>query len=104
MAYEANPEAYIKEIKAAYTDALSLYDTNMNSMMELDEHVRFFKVHGLKSDIYDIESFRIAYNNTDSVPLADVIDTWLQFGSDTTTNPSNDTIDQAIKMASHEEL
>ena len=76
----------------------------MNIMMELDEHMRFMKVHGFTSDLDDLQFYRVAYNNTDSVPLADVIEMWLQFGTDKTTNVKNDTIDQAIRTVSHEEL
>ena len=83
---------------------MSQYDINMNSMIEIDEHLRFLKTHGFTSDIDDMVFIRVAYNNTDSVPLADVVDMWLHFGADATTSAQNDTIDQAIRMVSHEEL
>ena len=89
---------------AATIDFFSMYDVNMNRMTEMDEHVRFLKVHGFTSEIDDMEFIRVAYNNTDSVPLADVIELWNQFGTDTTTNAKNDTIDQAIRTVSHQEL
>ena len=72
--------------------------------MEIDEHIRFFKVYGFTSEIDDIEAFRVAYNNTDNVPLADVIEIWLRFRTDAATSAENDTVDQAIRMALHEEL
>ena len=89
---------------ASTTDFFSMFDVNMNRMTEIDEHMRFLKVHGFTSDIDDMEFIKVAYNNTDSVPLADVIELWHQFGTDTTTNAKNDTIDQAIRTMSHEEL
>ena len=104
QAYEANPDAFMRGIKAAYTNVMSLFDVNMNRMIEIEEHVRFFKVFGFTSDIDDMTSFGVAYNNTDSVPLADVIDIWLQFRSSTATNAKNDTVDQAIRTVAHEEL
>ena len=104
QAYEANSDAYRRGVRAAYTDLMSLFDVNDNKMMEIEEHVRFFKMLGFTSDIEDLMSFRVAYNNTESVPLADVVDLWLHFRTDTTTNAKNDTIDQAIRTVSHEEL
>ena len=51
QAYEADLEVYIREIKAAYADFMSLFDVNMNRMMEMEEHVRFFKIMGFTSSI-----------------------------------------------------
>ena len=83
---------------------MSLFDVNMNQMIEIDEHLRFYKYMGFTSEIDDMASIRVAYNNTDSIPLADVVDIWLQFRSGTSTNVKNDTIDQAIRAVMHEEL
>ena len=80
---------------------MSLFDVNMNSMIEMDEHVRFLKVHGFTSDIDAMEFIMVAYNNSDSIPLVDVVKIWLQFETDSTTNVKNDTIDQAIRTVSH---
>ena len=104
MAYEANPDAYIRESKAGYADIMSLFDVNMNSMIEIDEHLRFMKTHGFTRDLDDLQFYRVAYNNTESVPVADVIEMWLQFRAGSATNAKNDTIDQAIRTVSHEEL
>ena len=104
QAYEANPDAYIRRSKAGYADVMALFDVNMNSFIEMDEHLRFLKTNGFTSDLDDLEFIRVAYNNTDSVPLADAVDMWLHFETDTTTNAKNDTIDQAIKTVTHEEL
>ena len=88
-----------------YSDIMSLFDVNMNSKIDIDEHMRYLKIHGFTSDIDDLEFIRVAYNNTDSgVPLADVVEMWLHFETDTTTNAKNDTIDQAIRTVSHEGL
>ena len=76
----------------------------MNSMIEMDEHLRFLNTHGFTSDIDDLEFIKVAYNNTDSIAFTDVIEMWLQFETDETTNAKNDTIDQAIRTVSHEEL
>ena len=73
-------------------------------MIEMDEHLRFMKTHAFTSDIEDLQFYKVAYNNTDTVPLSVVIEMWLQFGTDTTTNVKNDTIDQAIRTVSHQEL
>ena len=73
----------------------------------MDEHVRFLKVHGFTSDIDAMEFIKVAYNNTDSIPLVDVVKIvkiWLQFETDSTTNAKNDTIDQAIRTVSREEF
>ena len=85
-----------------YSDIMSLFDINMNSMIEIDEHLRYLKVHGFTSDLEDLEFIRVAYNNTDSIPLSVMVDMWLHFETDTTTNAKNDTIDQAIRTMSHE--
>ena len=104
QAYKADPEAYIRGITAAYIDLMSLFDVNENKMIEIEEHVRFFKSMGFTSDIEDMASFKVAYNNSDSIPLAVVVAMWVDFRTDTTTNVKNDTIDQAIRTVLHEEL
>ena len=91
-------------MKAAANDFMSMFDVNMNRMMEMNEHLRYLKVHGFTSEIDDMEFFRVAFNNTDSVPMEKVVDMWLHFGTDLTTNAENDAIDQAMKTVSHEEL
>ena len=70
----------------------------------MDEHLRFLNTHGFTSDIDDLEFFKVAYNNTDSIAFAEVVEMWLQFETDETTNAKNDTIDQAIRTVTHEEL
>ena len=104
QAYEENPEAYTREIHAGFKDFFSLIDANMNNMLEIEEHIRWFRVFGLTNNKSDMAAFRVAYNNTDSVPLDVAIDIWLEFRVGTTTTATNDTIDEAIKTASHEEL
>ena len=91
-------------MKDAFSDFMVLFDVNMNGRIEVDEHVRYLKVHGFTSDIDDMTFFKMAYNNTDSATFDDVIEMWLQFGADTSTNANNDTVDQAIRTVSHEEL
>ena len=104
QAYKANPDAYAREVKAAFSDFFSMFDVNINSIIEIDEHMRFLKFHGFTSEIDDMEFIRVAYNSTDSIPLADVINIWLQCETDIRTSRTNDTIDQAIRTVSHEEL
>ena len=76
----------------------------MNSLIEMDEHIRHLKVRGFTSHIDDMEFIRVAYNNTDSIPVAEIIGKWLQFGADLTTSAKNETINQAMRTVSHEEL
>ena len=102
-AYEANPNTYILEIRAAYRDFISLFDANMNNMLEIEEHVRLFKVFGRINNEAAKASFRIAYKTTESVPLDVVIDTWIRFRIGITTTTKNDSLDEAIKTALHEE-
>ena len=73
-------------MKAAFSDIISLFDVNINGKMEMDEQMRFLKTHGLTSDLDDLEFIKVAYNNTDSIALADVIEMWLQFRAGTSTN------------------
>ena len=103
-AYLSNPDACVQEVRAAHRDLVSLFDVNVNFRMEMDEHVRLFKVLGHFNDSADMASFKVAYNNTDSVPFDVVIDTLTQFRTGTATTAQNDTIDEAIKTALREEL
>ena len=104
QAYERNPDAYRLEIRAAYTDLTYLFDANMNNMMEMEEHVRLCKAFGHTSNVGDMASFRVAFNNSESVPLSVAINAWLRFRTNTMTTTETDTIDEAIKTALHEEL
>ena len=70
----------------------------------MDEYIRHLKVHGFTSELDDLEFIRVAYNNTDSIPLSFMVDMWLHFETDSTTNAKNDTIDKAIRTVSREEL
>ena len=100
-AYEADPEAFKNESKNIYRRVLTLFDANKNNKFEEEEHVRFFKHMGHMSDAGDMESFRVAYNSTDSVPLDVVVEAWYQFKTGTKTTAQNDTIDKAIRTALH---
>ena len=104
QAYEADPEAEIKLHAAAHRDIRSLFDINMNNKLEMEEYVRIFKALGHISDSADMESFRIAYNTTESVPFDVDMGLWIQFMTDKSTSATNDTMDEAIKTALHEEL
>ena len=103
QAHEANPEAEIILHTAASKDFQSLFDTNINNKLDMEEHVRTFKVFGHNSDSSDIASFRIAYNNTESVPHDVVMEIWIRFISDNSTSATSDTIDGAIKTALNDE-
>ena len=102
--YMANPEAYIKEMRAAFRDHLSLFDTNTNSMIETEEYVRSFKVFGHVHDAADIAAFKVAFNGSDSVSLEEAVNISLQFQAGTMITAENDTIDEAIKTALREDL
>ena len=103
-AYEADPEAEIKLHTDANRDVQSLFDTNMNKKLDMEEYVRISKVLGHNSDSADMAAFKIAYNNTESVPHEVEMDTWIQFMTDNSTSATNDTMDEAIKTVLHEEL
>ena len=104
QAYETDPEAEIKLCTAANRDIQSLFDTNRNNKLDMEEYVRISKVLGHNSDSADRASFRIAYNTTESVPHDVEIDTWIRFMTDNSTSATNDTMDKAMKTALHEEL
>ena len=101
QAYEANPEAFRNEIMKFYRRLLSIFDFNMNNMLEEDGHIRFFKVMGHMNYAKDMASFKVAFNHTGSVPLDFAIDDWIQFRLGTATTSQNDTIDRAIRTALH---
>ena len=103
-AYEADPEAEIKLHTAANRDVQSLFDTNMNKRRDMEEYVRMSKVLGHTNDSADMAAFRIAYNNTESVPHDVELETWIRFMTDNSTSATNDTMDEAIKTVLHEEL
>ena len=104
QAYVADPNAYVKEIRAAYRDLVSLFDANINNMIEMDEHMRALEVYGHINSAANMASFKMAYKGADSVSLEKAVNFWLQFWTGTTTTAQNDTIDEAIKTALHEEL
>ena len=104
QAYVADPDAFIKEMRAAYRDVMTLFDANMNNMIEMDEHVRTFKVFGHVSDTADMASFQMAYKGAESIPLEEVVNLVIEFRTGTATTAQNDTIDEAIQTALHEEL
>ena len=104
QAYTANPDAYIKEMRVGYRDFLSLFDANTNNKIEIDEHVRSFKVFGHMSDAADIESFKVAYNSTNSVSLESAVNITLQFRTGTMTTSENDAMDMAVKTVLRGEL
>ena len=100
----ADPDAYIKETRAAYRDLVTLCDANMNNMLEMDEHVRVLEVFGHTNREANIASFKKAYKGAESVSLEKMVNLVLQFRIGTTTTAENDTIDEVIKTALHEEL
>ena len=103
-AYETDPKAEIILHTAANKDFQSLFDADMNNKMDMKECVRILKVFGHNSDSSDMAAFRIAYNNAESVPLDVAMKTWIKFMTDKSTSATNDTMDEAIKRAIHEEL
>ena len=104
QAYVANPDAYINTMRAAYRDLLSLFDANMNNILEMDEHVRALKVYGHISDAADMASFRMAYKGAESISLEEVVNLMVEFRTGTATTVQNDTLDEAIKAVLHEKL
>ena len=102
--FERDPEAEIKLLTTANRNIQSLFDANMNNKLDMEEYVRISKVLGHTSDSADMASFRIAYNTTESVPHDVEIETWIRFMTDNSTGATNDTLDEAIKTALHEEL
>ena len=104
QAFERDPEAEIKLLTTANRNIQLLFDANMNNKLDMEEYVRISKVLGHNSDSADRASFRIAYNDTESVPHDVEIETWIRFMTDNSTSATNDTMDEAIKTALHEEL
>ena len=104
QAYELNAEAEIILHTATNKEFQSLFDTDMNNQLDVGEYVRKFKVFGHNNDSSDMAAFRIAYNNTERVPSKVAMKSWIRFVTDTSTSATNDTIDEAIKTALHEEL
>ena len=103
-AYDENPEAEIKLQTAGHRDVQSLFDTNMNNKLDMEEYIRMLNVLGHNSQASDMASFKIAYNNTESVRNDLEMETWIRFMTDNSTGATNDTMDEAIKTALHEEL
>ena len=104
QSYVGDPDAYIKETRAAYRDLVTLCDANMNNMLEMDEHVRVLEVYGHTNREANMASFKKAYKGAESVSLEQVVNLLLQFRIGTATTAQNDTIDEAIQTALHEEL
>ena len=103
-AYDANPEAEIKLQTAANKNIQLLVDIDKNNKLDIEECVRIFKMFGHNSDSSDVAAFRIAFNSTESVPLDVAMEIFIQFMTDKWTSSTNDTMDEAIKTALHEEL
>ena len=95
--YETSSEAYKLMVKAAYMDLMSLLDANKNGKIDMDEHLRSCKSMNHTNTAHNIESFLVAYNNADGVPLAEAADAWVKLRTNTQTTAEGNKIDQAIK-------
>ena len=77
-AYEDDPEAFEKEIRAVYKDVFTLFDTNMDCLLEKDEFVRALHDNSHYDNISDIAYFN-SFREPDGVPISQVLDAWIEF-------------------------
>ena len=78
-AYTADPEKFERESRAAHKDLWSLYDLNMDCLLEEDEVMRLAASSvGHNNTIAWIEYF-VHFRQPSGILLGDMVDSWVRF-------------------------
>ena len=98
-AYTSDPEKFERESRAAYEDLWSLYDRNMDCLLEEDELIRIAASSvGHNNTIAWMEYFD-QFRQPGGIPQADMVDSWVKFRTNVNKNQKDTDSAQLEKVA-----
>ena len=81
--YLDDPEAFTKEIRALYQELFSMYDTNMDCLLDGRELVTAFQENNRTNKVADMSYFS-SFKEPNGIPASEIVEAWVQFHTNKT--------------------
>ena len=83
QSYVNDPEAFKREIRAAYKVFIPIMDINMDCKLDQNEFILMLKAFAYNSTLADLRYFDV-YNISEGIPVVNMVDRYSQYFFNTT--------------------